>query len=104
MDYQSNSHANNSDLFGFSGDISRPENREIEAKRPPLFAKRSLKPEGMDVIEAAVQNDAVARRISGKGIMPEPSEAVGVRLNCERAQKHWSGGPQHTQGNVQGWA
>ena len=46
-----------------------------------LYEFRNLKPESEAVIAAALQKDAVARRILAKNEYPKPGEYVGIRLN-----------------------
>lgn len=52
-----------------------------EARCFHLFAARSLTLEDPGVVHAALQTDAVARRILAKALSPVPGELVGVRLN-----------------------
>lgn len=46
-----------------------------------LYQARALTPPSMEEITTALQCDATARRILGKGVMPQDGELVGVRLN-----------------------
>jgi hypothetical protein len=46
-----------------------------------LYQSHDVAPNTMDVINAALQKDSVARRIQAKGLCPTPGEPVGVRLN-----------------------
>ncbi|MDT8992814.1 hypothetical protein RQP54_18215 [Curvibacter sp. APW13] len=57
--------------------------QNIEVIRPghPLYQTHDVSPNTMDVINAALQKDCVARRIQAKGISPRSGDPVGVRLN-----------------------
>jgi hypothetical protein len=51
------------------------------AETNELYEFRNLVPESVEVISAALQKDAVARRIFAKNECPQPGEHVGIRLN-----------------------
>lgn len=53
----------------------------IQAASSPLYERRKLQPEPMDVILGALKTDAVAKRILAKGQQLEVGQCIGVRLN-----------------------
>lgn len=54
---------------------------QVSAESSPLYALRTLEPETDEVIAAALQRDAVARRILSKGVEIREGDLLGVRLN-----------------------
>jgi len=58
-----------------------PRSLEVIAAASPLFKRRSLQPESIEVIMRALGTDSVARRILAKNESLQVGQAIGVRLN-----------------------
>lgn len=67
--------------MGTQSDLGFSQTHDELALTSRLYSTRLLEPESPDVIQSALQRDAVARRILAKGVCAEPNQLVGVRLN-----------------------
>lgn len=75
---------------------------QIQAATSPLYKQRCLELQPLDVIDAALNSDATARRIMAKGSQPQAGDLIGVRLNLNIHRK--TGVAVHSihRGGVQG--
>lgn len=70
------------DLFStLANNVAESFSSVFEAKLHPLYQKRSIDLVSDDVVAAALDADATARKVMQKGLLPNEGDIVGCRLN-----------------------
>jgi hypothetical protein len=86
---------NDEPMWAYSGfgplfDMAEPGERYVQAEQSPLYQRRNAEQVGITppaAAAAALQKDAVARRILAKDKKPKKGDRVGIRLNLNVLRK-----------------